>query len=1003
MKRLIFLGLLLWSLANISIAQNGYIVVETNTGIESLHNSDELNLKSNELQTLVNSTGPQGFEVLGCDFFPVLAYVHPTEGFANLFDKALTDLKLAKQSFAMVTKEHQPDGRLFYRSYIKFPDLAPFNQLTAFEQQVINSLFEEAIKTKAAQNGNSTAENAEAEIAGLEKLIELFTQVIDGTLDLGANVMAAAGFEAVPVIAGSCFSRTGGTGTALPMGGNVVHDYTDMRVGNGPSPSTLYRDMVSIDPAQFSLTAMHAMTQAVVITDSQNTPAQLANAKEDFESAGKKIAVWMHFNPLDANGKIDTVYIKYDNNITIGEAETIIDELFVSIMAQWMPEITFTPGGGYSALRGKVEEVRRVMSCGNFSFKYGKDCLIGGGSVTSFVGGIGVGLLDGLLGTVETLYEGGKGIGEVVSGFWNWVTSYTQELYEHAINKGSMTAVLEKVIGDGAEAVDSALKSIVELYDAAKALTANFGTIVDGLIDGITAWLEELAAGSVNAGYDIGVLAFDLIVSAFTGGAYAGSSFLPKILGWVKKMKTGAKAMFDGMIQKVKNTAVAGGAYAKKFFKCKILGKGCFVKDTPVLMANSSFRKTAQTLALSATLPMVTVPIQEVQLLDYAVAHETINASNQLTASTNDIYFNGFEKDPYTSEQQKERDQFEIDDENWNEVVFEEVDGGSTAKLALHNNWISDKGYQVDAIVEMNLPEMGISGPFRITSIKHIIPQKKPVDDDEIDNYGYKPVTGLFIHAASDVWKIEFDNGEELGVTHRHPIFSTTRGDWQFAGELEIGEEVLTKDGSARVVTKEVGKAQEVYNLEVKDYHNFLVNASGIVAHNTPNCIPSSRKLLDELGISKALKNPGKHEINDGPNAAKIKEKFNKDPDKKMSVCYDDTGMPDFSEFIPEHDGKKISFEITNLTGHSSNDMVKARTKLKNEHGLDFGSNGAIEIPGYEGITWTFHHHQDGKTMQLVPFDINNKATHVGGATIIKKGGKGMYPNPAKISKRACD
>jgi len=175
------------------------------------------------------------------------------------------------------------------------------------------------------------------------------------------------------------------------------------------------------------------------------------------------------------------------------------------------------------------------------------------------------------------------------------------------------------------------------------------------------------------------------------------------------------------------------------------------------------------------------------------------------------------------------------------------------------------------------------------------------------------------------------------------------------------------------------------------------------VVHNTPNCIPSSRKLLDDLGISKALKNPGKHDINDGPNAVKIKEKFGKNPSEKISVCFDDTGMPDFNEFIPEYNGEKIAFEIDNLTGHSSNDMAKARTKLKNEFGLDFSSNGAIEILGYEGITWTFHHHQDGKIMQLIPFDINSKAGHVGGAIIIKKGGKGLYPGPANISKRACD
>ena len=283
-------------------------------------------------------------------------------------------------------------------------------------------------------------------------------------------------------------------------------------------------------------------------------------------------------------------------------------------------------------------------------------------------------------------------------------------------------------------------------------------------------------------------------------------------------------------------------------------------KDTPVLMANNKynftgnpFRNNAKALAVAAAMPFVAVPIQEVQLLDYAVAHETVNSSYGLTASVdvadpdrpvltnapgsigNDIYL-GLSEDPYTSDQQRERDQYELDDENWNEVVFEEVNGSSTAKLALHNNWINKKGYQVDGVVNLDLPEQGISGLFRITSIKHIIPQKKPVDDDEADEYDYRPVTALFSHESDQVYEISFDNGEELGVTYQHPIFSVTEGDWQFAGELEIGEEVLTKSGNTKVVssTKKEG-SETVYNLEVKELHNFLVGGSGIVVHN--NCL----------------------------------------------------------------------------------------------------------------------------------------------------------------------
>jgi len=191
--------------------------------------------------------------------------------------------------------------------------------------------------------------------------------------------------------------------------------------------------------------------------------------------------------------------------------------------------------------------------------------------------------------------------------------------------------------------------------------------------------------------------------------------------------------------------------------------------------------------------------------------------------------------DPYTSDQQRSRDLYQINDTDWHEVAFEEINGTSSCKLALHNDWITNHGYNVDGIVNMNLPEMGISGSFRITSIRHIIPQKKPIDEDESDEWEYRPVTGLFTHQSNDVWKITFDSGELLGVTNNHPIYSVSKGDWSLAGHLEIGEEVLAKGGNTRVISMERDLTiQPVYNLEVKDLHNFLVGDSGVVVHN--NC-----------------------------------------------------------------------------------------------------------------------------------------------------------------------
>ena len=61
-----------------------------------------------------------------------------------------------------------------------------------------------------------------------------------------------------------------------------------------------------------------------------------------------------------------------------------------------------------------------------------------------------------------------------------------------------------------------------------------------------------------------------------------------------------------------------------------------------------------------------------------------------------------------------------------------------------------------------------------------------------------------------------------------------TAGDWRLAGELEIGEEVLTKEGEATVICSERQVGREVvYNLEVKGLHNFLVGESGVLVHNS--------------------------------------------------------------------------------------------------------------------------------------------------------------------------
>ncbi|HIO96421.1 MAG TPA: hypothetical protein EYG71_00660 [Leucothrix sp.] len=62
--------------------------------------------------------------------------------------------------------------------------------------------------------------------------------------------------------------------------------------------------------------------------------------------------------------------------------------------------------------------------------------------------------------------------------------------------------------------------------------------------------------------------------------------------------------------------------------------------------------------------------------------------------------------------------------------------------------------------------------------------------------------------------------------------------------------------------------------------------------------------------------------------------------------------------------------------------------------GFEKGSNGTALI---NGISYTWHHHQDGKTMILIPSSFHNNVTgfrHTGGAKIISKGLQGLFDAP---------
>ena len=291
------------------------------------------------------------------------------------------------------------------------------------------------------------------------------------------------------------------------------------------------------------------------------------------------------------------------------------------------------------------------------------------------------------------------------------------------------------------------------------------------------------------------------------------------VTGFIGEIGNAAGKYLEGAFRMMSNTSGGQKVFAKAIaVKCFALG-GCFLPGTPVYAVTG--------------IELMKKPIEKTCLFDIVAAHSTVNAHYGLTASINTLSDDmAGHNDPYTSDEQRARDAYTVNDTDWYSVTFDQIDGTSSCQLALHHDRIQTRGYNLHDTIQLSLLEQGISGPFRVTDIRHILPQKVPEDDIK-DGYDYRHVTGIFTHLSDKVLMIHFESGDSLGITENHPVFSSTTGGWKHALELEAGEYLLTYLGEAKVsgITKLPG-THLVYNLEVKDLHNFLVGDAGVLVHN---------------------------------------------------------------------------------------------------------------------------------------------------------------------------
>ena len=97
-----------------------------------------------------------------------------------------------------------------------------------------------------------------------------------------------------------------------------------------------------------------------------------------------------------------------------------------------------------------------------------------------------------------------------------------------------------------------------------------------------------------------------------------------------------------------------------------------------------------------------------------------------------------------------------------------------------------------------------------------------------------KEVTQLF-RGQTDEWVHVFAGEEEIVCTPGHPFYSPEKG-WIRAGELRIGDTLVTLEGSSiiieRIYREQLETPETTYNFEVEGFHTYYVSDVELLVHN---------------------------------------------------------------------------------------------------------------------------------------------------------------------------
>lgn len=163
--------------------------------------------------------------------------------------------------------------------------------------------------------------------------------------------------------------------------------------------------------------------------------------------------------------------------------------------------------------------------------------------------------------------------------------------------------------------------------------------------------------------------------------------------------------------------------------------------------------------------------------------------------------------------------------ETWKEFTSYEYEQDKDGNFI--SSYPDENNHSIDACLSGNTL---VHTPVGDVTIESLIDTEGSIYAYDIVNK--KIVEANYIHCRltrknAELWKVMIDNGVIIECTYDHKIYTGNRG-YVMASELNTGDDVLV--GIVTSIQK-TNKKEDVYDLEVPNYHNFIL-ANGVVVHN---------------------------------------------------------------------------------------------------------------------------------------------------------------------------